>query len=359
MTIVRSLQTRYTCYALLLILFTFSGSGCGRRRPPVPPAAVINPVGNLSAVQRGDQIILTLKSTATALNKQQSLSIYRLSESSDADSISLEDFSARASVIATIAVNNQSETIEANDKLSNLTNIKRLRYAIRFNSEDNRRSGFSNFAVVTVAIRIPQPPILQTAVTEPNAVKLQWERPAFNLDNSIAAPIGYQIYRVLETDSNAARQIEKLTAAPVTGTIFRDQSFVFGSRYRYFVRAVVIDADGLPLESADSNSLSLVALDTFAPAAPSNLTVAAAPNRLSLFFAANAEPDIAGYFVYRNTDEQKPLDQWQKLNQTPLTATTFQDLTVESGVKYFYYVTAVDRNGNVSPASEIAAETAP
>ena len=37
----------------------------------------------------------------------------------------------------------------------------------------------------------------------------------------------------------------------------------------------------------------------------------------------------------------------------------FQDERVESGKTYYYYLTAVDQAGNVSPPSEVASEKVP
>ena len=90
-----------------------------------------------------------------------------------------------------------------------------------------------------------------------------------------------------------------------------------------------------------------------------DLTVAAAPGRLSIFFPANPEPDIAGYNIYRSSDPDLPKDSWSKLNSALLTRTTFQDEKVESGRRYYYYLTAVDLAGNVSPFSEVVSETVP
>ena len=69
--------------------------------------------------------------------------------------------------------------------------------------------------------------------------------------------------------------------------------------------------------------------------------------------------DIAGYNIYRSTDPDLPKQNWTKLNQTLLTRTTYQDEKVESGKTYYYYVTAVDKAGNVSPPSEVGSETVP
>ena len=99
--------------------------------------------------------------------------------------------------------------------------------------------------------------------------------------------------------------------------------------------------------------------DVFPPAAPSGLSIAAAPGRLSIFFAANPEADIAGYNVYRSNDADLPKTIWTKLNAELLTRTTFQDERVESGKKYYYYVTAVDTAGNASSPSDVVSETVP
>ena len=81
--------------------------------------------------------------------------------------------------------------------------------------------------------------------------------------------------------------------------------------------------------------------------------------QVSVAWDANTESDIAGYNVYRSTDPNLPKGSWTKLNQTLLTRTTFQDERVESGQKYYYYITAVDHAGNVSPPSEVVSETVP
>ena len=50
---------------------------------------------------------------------------------------------------------------------------------------------------------------------------------------------------------------------------------------------------------------------------------------------------VMGYHVYRGTQPGGP---YKKLNSTPLAAVTYNDSTVQSGLTYFYVVTAVDSN---------------
>jgi fibronectin type 3 domain-containing protein len=78
-----------------------------------------------------------------------------------------------------------------------------------------------------------------------------------------------------------------------------------------------------------------------------------------LFFAANIEPDIAGYNIYRSSDPNLPRESWTKLNEELLTRTSFQDERVESGRRYYYYLTAIDQAGNVSAPSEVVSEEVP
>ena len=113
------------------------------------------------------------------------------------------------------------------------------------------------------------------------------------------------------------------------------------------------------MESLNSNSLGIAARDTFAPSAPTSITIAAAPGRLSVFFPANPEADIAGYSIYRSTDPDLPKERWTKLTPSLLERTTFQDENVESGKRYHYYLIATDRAGNISPPSEIVSEVVP
>jgi len=74
---------------------------------------------------------------------------------------------------------------------------------------------------------------------------------------------------------------------------------------------------------------------------------------------ATTEPDVVGYDIYRSTDESLPKERWTKLNAAPLTRTTFQDENVESGKRYYYYLKAIDKTGNVSEPSEVVSEIVP
>ena len=146
---------------------------------------------------------------------------------------------------------------------------------------------------------------------------------------------------------------------PVTVKQYQDKKFKFGEKYVYFVRSVSLGTEGKPVESLDSNRIELSQTDKYKPAAPEALTAQGAPGRISLFWAANSEPDLAGYIVFRSPDPNLPKEKWTRLTRTLYTKTTFTDENVETGKTYYYYVVAVDNAGNVSNPSQVVTDTVP
>jgi fibronectin type 3 domain-containing protein len=211
-------------------------------------------------------------------------------------------------------------------------------------------------------VRIAQAPALSSQVKiAEDAITLSWQPPAANIDNSTPVNLlGYNVYRTDE--SQTATGTQPLNPTPISATEYADKTFQYGNNYRYIVRAVSLGTGGAQVESLNSNAVSVSPQDVFAPAAPERPSIAApepSSGRLAIFFAANKETDIAGYNLYRSTVPDLPKQNWTRLNQTLLTRTTFTDDKVESGKTYYYYVTAVDKAGNVSPPSEVGSEKAP
>ena len=359
--------------ALCLSACALTAPACGKRRPPQPPIeGVPQRTELLSGVQRGNRVILNWPAPPRnapdeSVQSIRRVDVYRLAESSD-DPLSLteEEFSSRATLIGsvpfeTIRATAPGGTVSYTDELT-LSDPVRLRYAVRYVNASNQRASFSNFLIIEPATSVSQPPTIDApaAVTQ-DAIAFGWNAPAANMDGTRPANVlGYNVYRSSRAENQPAR--EPLNGArPLDATRFVDQSFNFGEEYVYVVRAVSLGTGGLPVESLNSNAISVAPLDTFPPAPP-GVPTAAAPQgvgRISIFFPANTERDVAGYNIFRTDDERLPKSLWTKLNRTPLTRTTFQDETVQSGVKYFYYVTALDNAGNESQPSEVESETAP
>ena len=78
---------------------------------------------------------------------------------------------------------------------------------------------------------------------------------------------------------------------------------------------------------------------------------------VDLSWEANAEPDLAGYFVYRrDTGAQAPA---ARMNMQILPAPSFHDAAIMAGHTYAYSVSAVDKSGNESTHSVESTEEIP
>lgn len=349
----------FIMFALLICL------NCGKRKPPLPPVERVQQRVEILGFQRGNKVNLTWTMPArnapagSILNIARA-DIYRLAEPVNSNlTLSEEEFASRSTQIASLPITDADfglKKISYTDTLEFAGQPVRLRYAIRFVNASGQKAAFSNFLLLEPAARIAEAPVsLSATVTEP-AIVLNWNAPETNVDGSKPVNIlGYNIYRS-PSENETARLLNE---TPVNQTEFADNTFEFGKDYFYFTRAVSLGSNAEPVESLESNIVKVSPKDIFPPSPPSAITIAAAPNNLSIFFAANPERDIAGYRIYRSTDRNLALSEWQNLTPQLLTTTTFQDKKVEAGRTYFYYLIAIDANGNKSDSSEIVSETAP
>ncbi len=345
-------------------------AGCGKRRPPLPPVEKVpQRTELLSGAQRGNQVILSWPAPARdtpgkSVQSIRRIDIYRVAEKSAAPlPMTEEEFAARATLIGSVTydqIRKASEEITYVDTLELAGQQTRLRYAIRYINAAGQRAAFSNFLLIEPAARVAQPPTIIKTGKElsETAITITWQSPKANIDGSTPVNLlGYNVYRLAASEPASGQT--PINSSLVTGTQYQDKNFVFGEHYSYVVRSVSLGTEGAQVESLNSNSIELLPVDVYPPSAPSGVSIAPAPGRLSLFFAANPEPDVAGYNVYRSTDPNLPKDRWTKLTPALLTRTTFEDENLEAGKKYYYYLTAVDTAGNVSPPSEVVSDTVP
>jgi hypothetical protein len=234
-----------------------------------------------------------------------------------------------------------------------------LAYRVRTRAAKKRASADSNTVVVKIFPVPERIGAVDAKVTEA-AIELHWAAP--QKSSGGGALDGLTGYRVLRgeidptTAEAAAHDVAQakwkspLTLlAPAPENSYRDTLFEFGKTYVYVVRAVALAGDG-PVESDDSAPAVVAPRDTFPPAAPQNVVAAAiappgeAPS-VDLSWSINLENDLAGYRVYRS-DKQDA--RGQLLTTDLLPAPAYRDMSVQSGHRYWYSVTAVDRAGNES-----------
>jgi hypothetical protein len=90
------------------------------------------------------------------------------------------------------------------------------------------------------------------------------------------------------------------------------------------------------------------------PGRPSGLTAVGQGSRIRLNWNDNTEPDLAGYHVARSSNLGGP---YGHLTSSPLTATRFDDESIDPDRIYYYVVIAVDTSGNHSERSAEASAT--
>ena len=120
-----------------------------------------------------------------------------------------------------------------------------------------------------------------------------------------------------------------------------------GTTY-YFAIKSIDDADNVsPLSNVVRWDWML---DTAPPAAPSGVNASLENGTdARLQWSANAEPDLAGYTVYRGLAAGGP---FQAINPSRLTTTQFLDNSIPAGAALVWYqVTASDASGNESARS--------
>ena len=142
--------------------------------------------------------------------------------------------------------------------------------------------------------------------------------------------IGFHVYRSVNENLPFVFW-ERLTDEPIKEGNFNDPAAELGQRY--FYKLTQVDANG----------------NESAPITPKSTFTDHAGNR----FEQNPLVDFSGYNMYRSADKDVPLDQWERRNKEPLPTTEFKDEGVESGEIYFYYVRAVDSEGNESAPGEV------
>jgi len=112
---------------------------------------------------------------------------------------------------------------------------------------------------------------------------------------------------------------------------------------------------GFPFETIGSaasrqalmqKAVDFLVFDSAAPAAPTGMAATAGNSTVSLDWANNSEPDLAGYNVWRSTTSGGP---YTKINGTLLASSAYVDNTAVNFTTYYYVATAVD---NAIPANE-------
>lgn len=357
--IVRALLLVFLSPCLLVLL-----AACGKigdPLPPIPRAPLV--INELNVTQLGTQLVLSFPLVRNArAAKLQRVDIYRLTEvAGEPQGLTAETFARRAALIHSLPAEqlpDTTSTITYQDPLDLTSSPRdvRYRYAVRLVNASGQAADFSNYATITPVLDLAAAPSNLQITQREKEIEITWSAPASNESGATPANVAaYNLYR------RAGEAVAKLHDQPLVARRFIDRNFQFGANYEYFVRPLSLppgtDALSAAIEGNASPARPHTPQDTFPPVAPAAVTIASINNLVSIFWPLNAEPDVAGYNIYRAEAAEAPAAAWIKLNPQPHKAASFRDDRVQVGKQYFYQITAVDIYGNESPRSSVVSET--
>jgi fibronectin type 3 domain-containing protein len=135
----------------------------------------------------------------------------------------------------------------------------------------------------------------------------------------------------------------------LTAPEYEDRSVQPGEEWCYVVRFLA-STDPL-VESPSSTERCVAFKDIAPPAAPIGIAVVLRADGVEVSWSPSPEADLAAYRIYRAAPRGEPAVQ---IAEVPAGQTSVRDGSPTTGVVNVYTVTAVDKVGNESPASNPA-----
>jgi len=344
-------------------------AGCASPGTPQPPSLNLpRPVNDLSAVRKGDRVMLTWTPPTSTTDKGpiRHNVVTRVCETINRFPMATCEQVIKelhASDLPSVApeAKNPKVSVEGAIRRELLNASSEATLAIEVLNDRGRSAGLSNQVVVSLAPALPVPTNV-TGSVGPQGVTISFIGADANLlSQRPGVSYAYELWR---KPAGTGEYVE-VESVPPSGAEqhILDPSFEWEQTYDYKVMGIttVTIPGKLPIEvpGDDSQVVRVFVHDVFPPHAPTGVqavfsSVGQRPF-VDLSWDPNMEPDLAGYDVYR-----KPKDEpEQKLNKELLKAPSFRDENVEPGHTYIYSVDAVDLRGNRSSRSAESTENIP
>jgi hypothetical protein len=311
-------------------------SGCGYIGEPLYPLLNIpKPVADLSAIERGKVIIYQFTLPAlTTEGKQARIGRVeiRVGEAPQG-SFNREQWLAKA-------IELQAKPDEHGQVKSEFPAApwvgKDLILGVKVYGVNGRDADWSNLAPITVVEPLGTPAAVST-MPVPEGVRVSWQSSAHQ-------------HRVLRRTGESKTYLLLTTVA---ANQWLDTTTEYGKQYFYIIQAVQ-KTGNQEAESELSEAKEVTPVDIYPPSTPAGLNAIAGTGNIELVWDRNTDPDLAGYRLYRAAGDGK-LEKIADIQDTP----SYSDRKVESGKRYRYAVSAVDRLGNESKQSGPVEITAP
>jgi hypothetical protein len=372
---IRPAQSVPIFYFLFSIFLLAAGCGApGEPQPPTPP--VPQGISDLTAKQAGDGVLLTftMPGKSTLGDRLQQVptfevlrGVVRADGTPDPKSFRVVD-TVPGVLVARYSQRGQVQFIDPVAPTDpQLRSGQLFVYRVRTLFSAKHPSPESKDVTLQLYPVAERLSALGSTVTE-QGIELKWAAPTHtSTGEPLSSVQEYHVYRgeldpatasAAAGDSLQAKWKSPLLQLGATSTAdYRDSGFDYGKTYAYLVRTVIASPAGA-LESSDSPLAIVTPKDTFPPAAPQGIVAAIQPGAtpgsvaVELSWSINVESDLAGYRVYRS---QQDGERGVLLTPDLLPSPAYRDNSVQSGQRYWYTVTAVDRAGNESAPSLVVA----
>lgn len=214
-------------------------------------------------------------------------------------------------------------------------------YVSAVDSSGNEGSSFLTMANV-LDIYPPEKPKGLYTESDTGRITLHW------LPNTEEDLMGYQIFRTVDRDNK--KRYVLLNANPIKDTTYID-NLPISAKNKFHYRIAAVDSTINRSEYSDFAANTMP--DVIAPAQPFiKDIVITEKNYLQIQWIPNVDLDLKGYNIYKENSTDS-IAKKEKLNESVLSPDVmhFTDRWVEQGVKYNYFLEAIDSSGNCSEFS--------
>jgi hypothetical protein len=298
----------------LFLLFT----GCGKIGDPLPPFIRIpEPINDLAVQQSGHDLILTWTNPSKNIDGSAVTDLEQIRILSDGGIVATADPVGPGKA--------QSFTLP----ISSLSSGS-LTFTVQAQTSQGKLSEISARAAI-MPVEVPGLVNDLRAVTDQRTITVEWGPP-------LEHPELAHVYLVSRSDITEQAEI-------AAGRQYIDARYEVGKTYTYQVRAVRRIADRA-VPGAGPATVSVLAVDSTAPAVPSGLDISASDVGAFITWTPNVEVDLSGYRVFRAAAVDG-----QFIPIAPEIIRTNALFDPDYQPALYYAVSAVDEFGNESAVS--------
>jgi hypothetical protein len=348
--------------AAVLFAAVIGMAGCGTPGTPLPPSLNLpERVTDLSATRTGNQVTLTWTMPRRTTDRV-------LLKGDVAADVCWDEGNAHCVQAGEVSFAPTAEASFTGVLPGALATgaTRPVSYFVELKNRKGKSAGLSNAAVV-LAGQAPAPVTGLAVEVRKQGIVLRWNagdtHEAIRLKRTLLDP------RAAKSNQGPLAPPEEPVSLDLLvepdGGVAIDKDIRFGRTYEYRAQRIArITSDGkiVEFDGELSAPIRVLTQDVFPPSIPTGLAAVAtgaaggAPASIDLSWQPNAEPDAAGYYVYRR-EEQTP---WERISGAqPVVGPAFHDPDVQAGHTYIYGVSAVDARGNESGRSAEASDTVP